>query len=466
MKLPQLPKPLARLFPASLAARTALLVVAVIAIAEVATFQLLGHFRRSAHMQQTVQLVSGQVRLLQSVLPGLDDATRRRLALDESGERGLQVRPDGAGVPPQAARFGFARRLADDLAVRLGEPVQLRHGGPGSRSGLWIGFTAGGERWWLVLPPPRFEPQALPPELWVGLGATLAAVLLLAALFLRGIVRPLARLGEAVAATGDGAAQTVTPEGPREVRQLAERHNTMLGQLAAVEAERREMLAGLTHDLRAPLARLRVRLALLDNDAERAGLERDAEDMERIVTQCLSFLHSDRRSAGAAPPLALADALSDEVARHRELGQPVELAVGHDAAAWTVALARGNLQRLLDNLIDNALRHGAPPVEVALAVSGAGTLRLTVRDHGPGIAAADRARALEAFAQIEPARASGGSCGLGLAIVRRIAEGAGGRVVLDAAAGGGLVVGVELPAAELPAQSPVEPPAVQAGRTR
>lgn len=465
MKLLKLPQPLARLFPASLAARTALLVVAVIAIAEVATFQLLGHFRRSAHMQQTVQLVSGQVRLLQSVLPGLDDATRRRLALDESGERGLQVRPDGAGVPPQAARFGFARRLADDLAVRLGEPVQLRHGGPGSRSGLWIGFTAGGERWWLVLPPPRFEPQALPPELWAGLGATLAAVLLLAALFLRGIVRPLARLGEAVAATGDGAAQTVTPEGPREVRQLAERHNTMLGQLAAVEAERREMLAGLTHDLRAPLARLRVRLALLDNDAERAGLERDAEDMERIVTQCLSFLHSDRRSAGT-PPLALADALSDEVARHRELGQPVELAVGPDAAAWTVALARGNLQRLLDNLIDNALRHGAPPVEVALAVSGAGTLRLTVRDHGPGIAAADRARALEAFAQIEPARATGGSCGLGLAIVRRIAEGAGGRVVLDAAAGGGLVVGVELPAAELPAQSPVEPSAVQAGRTR
>jgi len=465
VKLPRPPKALARLFPASLAARTALLVVAVIAIAEVATFQLLGHFRRSAHMQQTVQLVSGQVRLLQSVLPGLDDATRRRLALDESGERGLQVRADGAGVPPQTARLGFARRLADDLAVRLGEPVQLRHGGPGSHSGLWIGFMAGSERWWLVLPPPRFEPQALPPELWAGLGATLAAVLLLAALFLRGIVRPLARLGEAVAATGDGAAQTVTPAGPREVRQLAERHNTMLGQLAAVEAERREMLAGLTHDLRAPLARLRVRLALLDNDAERAGLERDAEDMERIVTQCLSFLHSDRRSAGAAP-LALADALSDEVARHRELGQPVELAVGPDAAAWTVALARGNLQRLLDNLIDNALRHGAPPVEVALAVAGSGTLRLTVRDHGPGIAAADRARALEAFAQIEPARATGGSCGLGLAIVRRIAEGAGGRVVLDAAAGGGLVVGVELPAAELPAQSPVEPPAVQAGRTR
>lgn len=436
-----------RLFPDSLAARTVLLVIAVIAVAEIATFQLIAHHRRGAHVQQTVQLISGQVRLLQGVLPGLDRAARARLAAGEAGEPGLQLRPDGSGVPPHAPRFGFAQRLAGALGERLGEPVVLRHGGPGSRSGLWIGFTAGGELWWLVLSPPRFEPQALPPELWIGLAATLAVVLLIATFFVRGIVGPLARLGEAVSATGDGAARSVVPAGPREVRRLAERHNTMLGQLAGAEAERREMLAGLTHDLRAPLARLRVRLALLDDAAERAGLERDAEDMERIVAQCLSFLRSEER-AGTAPPLAVAEVLSDEVARRSELGQPVGLSVDPAAAAGTAAIARGNLQRLLDNLIDNALRHGAPPVEVALTLADAATLRLCVRDHGPGIAPADRARALEAFAQIEPARATGGSCGLGLAIVRRIAASAGGRVALDEAPGGGLAVVVELPCAQ------------------
>ena len=119
---------------------------------------------------------------------------------------------------------------------------------------------AGNERWWLVLPPPRFEPQELPADLWLGLAATLAAVLLIAALFVRGIVGPLERLGEAVAATGDGAARTVTPEGPREVRRLAERHNTMLDHVASAAAERREMLAGLTHDLRAPLALSRIHI--------------------------------------------------------------------------------------------------------------------------------------------------------------------------------------------------------------
>jgi two-component system, OmpR family, osmolarity sensor histidine kinase EnvZ len=431
--------------PDSLAARTVWLVIAVIAVTESATFSLVGHYRRASHMDQTVQLVSGQVRLLQTVLPGLDPAARRALAASETGEQDLQLRPDGAGVPTQTPQFGFAHRLGDAVSERLGEAVALRHAGPGRHSALWIGFLAGGERWWLVLPRPRFEPQELPPELWGGLAATLAAVLLIAGLFVRGIVGPLARLGEAVAATGDGAARTVTPAGPQEVRRLAERHNTMLEQLDYARRERSEMLAGLTHDLRAPLARLRVRLALLENESEQAGLARDAEDMERIVGQCLAFLRGEESPVQPAAPLLLADAVSNEVARHRELGRPVAMAVDDSAVACQVAIAPGSLQRLLDNLIDNALQYGAPPVEVALAVERAGTVTLRVRDHGPGIAAAQRDRALEPFAQIDPARATGGSCGLGLAIVRRIVAGCGGEVALEDAADGGLAVVLRLP---------------------
>lgn len=433
-----------RWLPASLAARTVLLIIVVIAVAEVATFELIGQFRRTSHMRWTVQLLAGQVQLLQAVLPALGSDARAGLAAVDSHLPDMQLRPDGPGVPSHDPAFGFARQLAADLSERLGEPVLLRHAGPGLRSGLWIGFMAGNERWWLVLPSRGFEPQELPLELWVGLALTLALLLLIAWFFVRGIVGPLARLGDAVAATGDGAARTVTPEGPKEVRQLAERHNTMLGQLAEADAERHEMLAGLTHDLRAPLARLRVRLALLESESERAGLTRDAEDMERIVTQCLAFLRSEERSV-ESPPLCLADALHDAVMRHCELGRPVGLTVSTQAAASLVALAPGNLQRLLDNLIDNALQHGAPPVEVSLTIERGTLLALCVRDHGPGIPLADCARALEAFVQIEPARATGGSCGLGLAIVRRIAAGCGGVVTLEAAAGGGLSVVVRFP---------------------
>ncbi|WP_300451026.1 ATP-binding protein [Accumulibacter sp.] len=435
-----------RLFPTSLAGRTVLLVVAVIAVAEFATLSLIGHFRRSSHINQMVQLVASQVRLLQIVLPGLDDESRRRLSAVDAGEQGLQLRPDGADVPPQSPRFRFARRLAAELGERLDESVLLRHRGPGQRSGLWIGFVADGQRWWLIVPPPRFEPQALPADLWLGLAATLAAVLLIAGLFVRGIVGPLARLGDAVAAAGDGLARRVTPEGPREVRRLAERHNTMLGQLAAAAAERREMLAGLTHDLRAPLARLRLRLALLENEDERAGLARDIDDMERIVGQCLAFLRSEDGES-APPALAIAPWLRDAVARQRELGRAVGLTIDQSAEGARVAIAAGNLQRLLDNLLDNARQHGAPPVEVELTPADGQTMvTLRVRDHGPGIADADRARALEPFAQLEPARATDGSCGLGLAIVRRIVAGSGGELRLDEAPGGGLDVRIRLPA--------------------
>ena len=433
-----------RLLPASLAGRTVLLVIAVIAVAELTTFSLIEHFRRISHVNQTVQLIAGQVRLLQIALPGLDSEGRRHLSATEAGEQGLQLRPDGNSVPSKEPQFRFARRLASDLADRLGEPVLLRHGGPRQRTGLWIGFMAGNERWWLVLPPPRFEPQDLPADLWLGLAATLAAVLLIAALFVRGIVGPLARLGEAVAATGDGAARTVTPEGPREVRRLAERHNTMLDQLASAAAERREMLAGLTHDLRAPLARLRLRLALLESDAERAGLAHDVDDMERIVGQCLAFLRSENL-VGTPAPVAIAALLGDEIARQRELGRAVELTVSAAARECEVAIAAGDLRRLLGNLIDNALQHGAPPVEVGLTMAGESLALLSVGDHGSGIADADRGRALEPFAQLEPARANDGSCGLGLAIVRRIATGCGGEVVLEEAPGGGLQVVVRLP---------------------
>ena len=434
-----------RLLPSSLAARTVLLVIAVVAVAEIATFSLLTRYRQTLHMSQTVHFVAGQIRLLQTVLPGLDDETRKRLSATDNGEEDLQLRPDGESVPMREPAFGFARHLAVGLEKALGERVSLRHAGRGQRSGLWIGFTADGQRWWLVLPPPRFAPQALPRELWLGLAVALAAVALIAGLFVRGIVGPLARLGEAVSATGDGEARAVAPEGPKEVRRLAERHNTMLSQLAAAEAERREMLAGLTHDLRAPLARLRVRLALLDSDAERTGLTRDAEDMERIVGQCLNFLRSKESRAPQESPLLIADAVSDEVARHRELGRPIEITVSETAAACQVAIDHGNLQRLLDNLIDNALQYGTPPVEISLSVERAGTVTLQVRDHGPGIAGEQRSRALEAFAQIDPARTTGGSCGLGLAIVRRIVSGCGGEVALADAQGGGLAVAMSFP---------------------
>lgn len=433
-----------KLLPSSLAGRTVLLVVAVIAITEIATFSLLSLFDRAVHVSRTEQLIVGEVRLLQLVLPGLDRETRQRLTAVDGGERGLNLRPDGQNVPEHRADFAFAHRLANKLAKRLGEPALLRDGGHGPHSGLWIGFMAGGERWWLVLPTRRFEPPSLSSDIWLPLSAMLAAIVAIAGIFVRGIVGPLARLGEAVVATDDGTTKTASTEGPLEVRRLAERHNRMHDQLAKAAAERREMLAGLTHDLRAPLARLRLRLALLDNDAERDGLARDINDMERIVGQCLDFLGSENAS-GHSASLNIARQLREEIARQWDLGRHVQLRIDDSATDSQVTISDVDLQRLFDNLIQNAVQHGAPPVEVQLSREQTGLLALHVRDHGPGIALDDRERALVPFVQLQPERATDGSCGLGLAIVRRIAAAGGGEVALENAPQGGLDVIVRLP---------------------
>ena len=431
----------------SLATRTVLLVVAIVAVAEWATFSVMFRNRNSLHSDQMVRSIAGQINLLQRVLPSLDPKSRQRLGEEEIGEPGMLLHADDEEVPPiEAGDSPFVRHLSGDLDALLGEKLEFRHEQPGRRGGLWIGFVAAGERWWLILPPPRFEPPRLPRGLWWWLGGTLAFLVLIGSLFVRGIVRPLARLGEAVEATGDGSPQRVTPDGPEEVRRLARRHNSMVDRLAESDAERREMLAGLTHDLRAPLARLRVRLALLESDDDRIGLTRDADDMERIVAQCLAFLRSENTAAQlVAEPLPIADAVSDEVARQRELGRPIEIEVQPQAAAVEVAIAHGNLQRVLDNLIANALQYGAPPVEIGLAVGQPGSVVLSVRDHGSGIAPEQRDRALEAFTQIEPARGTRGSCGLGLAIVHRLVASVGGEMTLTDAPEGGLLVELRFP---------------------
>jgi two-component system osmolarity sensor histidine kinase EnvZ len=290
-----------------------------------------------------------------------------------------------------------------------------------------------------------FPPGDPPPVPWLRLLAALVLLMLAAGCFVRGIVRPLRRLGEIVSAAGESGARMIAPSGPREVRQLAERYNATLARLARAETERREMLAGLAHDLRVPLARLRVRIALLRNEAEREGLECDASDMERVVGQCLDFLRSEARRPENAGIVPLPDAVSDEVARHRVLGHPVSITVGDDVAACGVLIERLSLRRLLDNLIANALHYGAPPIEVSLSVERPGYVLLCVRDHGPGIPEPARKRALEAFVQTDPARAARGSCGLGLAIARRIVEDSGGLLELADAPGGGLDVRMAFP---------------------
>jgi two-component system osmolarity sensor histidine kinase EnvZ len=253
--------------------------------------------------------------------------------------------------------------------------------------------------------------------------------------------RPLRRLADAAREFRTGhRAPVVEVGGPREVRELIGDFNQMVHELAQTERERETMLAGLAHDLRAPITRIQVRADLLPDRGNGNGFLRDAESLSRIVTQFLDFV---RDTAGASPLVNV-----DTHCRHNygdSLGDDAPVTLNTQAGeGFNLPLV--DLERILSNLIENALTYGEAPVEVTTSAHN-GEYTLRVRDHGAGIPAMEVDRALRPFVRLDPARGGDAHCGLGLAIVRRLANHNGGTFAAANAADGGFVVTLTFAAA-------------------
>jgi two-component system osmolarity sensor histidine kinase EnvZ len=215
----------------------------------------------------------------------------------------------------------------------------------------------------------------------------------------------------------------------------------MSERLRAADAERTLMLAGVSHDLRSPLSKLRLALGI---SAERmepeilAGMERNIETMDAIIGQFLDFARPDAEEAPVATDLneLLAEAARDHAG---DLDCELELATMPRLPLRPRAMAR-----LIANLVDNARRHGQPPVAIRSGSDGR-TAWFAVVDHGPGIPEADLERIRKPFARGDAARSGSPGAGLGLAIAERIAALHGGRVSFASRADSGFEVRVELP---------------------
>ena len=323
--------------------------------------------------------------------------------------------------------------------VRLDPSLELRGGGPG-RQPFWLGFTdEAGRRFWLEIHPPK------PPEsgLQLLLNAAVLTLLALAGAWLlfRQVDRPLTRLVGALRRVGRGELPGELPEsGPRELRELAQSFNRMVADSRRLKQDRDTLLAGVSHDLRAPITRLKLRAEILDDDT-RAGFARDVDDIARIAEQFLDFARGD---APVAQPgvCALPDVLQALTHDYAER----EVWIGAPPPDCRLAVPATALRRALTNLLDNAQAYGAPPVELDCEAA-AGQLTLTVRDHGGGIAPDQREAALQPFVRLDPSRGGRGHCGLGLAIVAQFARRHGGELALLEAEGGGLEVRLTLPRA-------------------
>ncbi len=230
--------------------------------------------------------------------------------------------------------------------------------------------------------------------------------------------------------------------GPRELRDLIRAFNQMMQQINETDDERAVMLAGIAHDLKAPLTRLKLRASVTagGNEETRAQFIRDIDSLTRIVQQFLEFAAS---APAAGPDVGVDDFLAEQFSLPEDDDAP--LFVLALAAGPAFRLPRTLIDRLATNLVDNALEHGEPPVEISTQRDGDDWV-LMVRDHGRGIPPARIEDALKPFVRLDPARAGDGHCGLGLAIVTRLARDLGGRCVIENAAGGGLAVRITVPA--------------------
>ncbi len=236
-------------------------------------------------------------------------------------------------------------------------------------------------REWLVIPLDRPDPPLATPMVITWL-AVFGVVLILAGGFSRHITCPITSLAEAADKLAAGQPQRVVPSGLHETRVLGERFNAMLDALQESESVRRTLLAGLPHDLKAPLSRMWLRIEMSDDAVLTEGLRKDLQDMQYMVDQFIGFVRGTDPAGYRYAPIPLAEWLTERVQGWKGAGSPVTLRMDSDQP-MTVRGDAVALARLLDNLIGNALHHGAPPVEVSLAERGGMAALLVVEDHGP-----------------------------------------------------------------------------------
>ena len=273
--------------------------------------------------------------------------------------------------------------------------------------------------------------------LW--LVGTAIVVFTIAALFMRNQVRAIRRLAVAAEAFGMGRdLGSIHPEGAAEVRQAATAFNRMQERIRRFLTQRTEMLAGVSHDLRTPLTRLRLALAMLPADdrltQDVADMTGDVDEMDRMIGGYLAFARGE--VAEQAQPVDFSGLLEDIVAGARRSGARVELSV---PAGMTLNLRADAMRRAITNLVDNARRH-AGRVWIAATMRDDRAVQVTVDDNGPGILE-DRRESV--FRPFESEQAGG--TGLGLTIARDIVRAHGGEIVLEASPMGGLRARIRLP---------------------
>jgi two-component system osmolarity sensor histidine kinase EnvZ len=327
--------------------------------------------------------------------------------------------------------------MVQALRERVGRPFDLDVWGQPRDVILLVQLDTGVMR--IVVSRERvFTTNAYVMILWmVGSSILLFAI---ASVFMRNQVRPIRELAAVSEAFGKGGdIEGYRPSGASEVRQAGAAFVVMRERLRRFLLQRTEMLAGISHDLRTPLTRMKLELALLDDSPSVGGLRADIADMERMVESYLAFVRGDGEEQ--PEPTDLARLLADLVAGEQREGHPVRLITEGDLV---ISLRPQAVRRSIRNLLANATRHGAR-IELR-AKRRERSVKILIDDDGPGIPSGLREDVFKPFFRLDASRnSSTGGVGLGLTIARDVVRAHGGDIWLEDAPLGGLRVRIKLP---------------------
>lgn len=419
-----------------------LLIAVLLAIGQYASLQIFEYFERTPRAEATALQAVTVVNYTRASLIASQENLRLALLSEITGKEGVRVyyadfMEDIAPLPNDP----FIQLVAAKIRERLGVEtiITTRHYGI---EGLWVSFNIGLDDFWVVIPKVHVARPF--PWQWLGWGALVAALSLAGGYFIAArINRPLRLLMDAAERLRNGEKPEKLPEGSfAELQEVNNTFNNMADALAELDAERTLILAGVSHDIRTPLARLRLAVEMLPEDScasFKSGMVEDITDMNNIIYQFLDFVKGvEGEPAQMVDVNTLLQAVHD---RQLRAGRDIAIQL---SPTYFIPIKPLAMQRLLDNLVGNAYAYGGGQVRVASKIT-AEFVVISVFDNGPGIPETHKEKLLRPFERLDTARSNAGGSGLGLAIADRIAKLHKGKLELINRPEGGLEARLSLP---------------------
>ncbi|WP_193367452.1 ATP-binding protein [Pelagibius marinus] len=436
------PGPIRRFLPRSLLGRSVLIIITPLILMQVISTWVFYDRHYDTITKRLAQGLAGDVAAVISLLSRSEsDLDQRRIFHLARSSMQLELTlTEGAEllVPPQRRLRGVVEaRLTDALRERLNEPFVIDARSIEDRVEILVQLPRG------VLRVLVTDERLFSSTTYIFIFWTIGSSILLfgiAVIFMRNQVKPIRRLARAAESFGKGQeVRDFKPEGATEVRQAAAAFVNMRDRIKRQIQQRTEMLAGVSHDLRTPLTRMKLQLEMLEDAPDVQNLQSDVAEMEHMVEGYLAFARGEGQETPA--PTDLGGLLRDVVDQMTRDGRAVDLHVEQDI---TLPLRRDGMRRCLTNLIANAQRHGE---HVAVrAGRRKNMVEVTVDDDGPGIPPERHEDVFKPFYRLEQSRTPApGGTGRGLTLPRDVARSHGGDVALESAPGGGLRARIWLP---------------------